>query len=277
MQVRRVSRAAHEARSKRGLSTARAALRVAWLLARRPEGTRADEVAELLGKSVSTAYNVLASLCDEGVAVRHPGGLYRLAPAFREVVAAGAASEPSQRDFSGLADDLLARTHKRAYVGVIHEGHLRVVAERGQRGMPKLPGLAPDLGGSAHALAMGKVVLALARPEVVERYVRRRAHGLHAAHDHRPGAAARRARRGPPRGRRLGLRGVRPRLLLPGRADRRRARPFRRRRGHLDVAPGVRGGASRTRGDAARRGLVRGARRARRGAVPAICGSARAS
>ena len=276
MQVRRVSRAAHEARSKRGLSTARAALRVAWLLARRPEGTRADEVAELLGKSVSTAYNVLASLCDEGVAVRHPGGLYRLAPAFREVVAAGAASEPSQRDFSGLADDLLARTHKRAYVGVIHEGHLRVVAERGQRGMPKLPGLAPDLGGSAHALAMGKVVLALARPEVLERYV---AGGLTAytprtITDRR---GCRRARRGPPRGRRLRLRGVRPRLLLPGRADRRRARPFRRRRGHLDVAPGVRGGASRTRGDAARRGLVRGARRARRRAVPAICGSARAS
>ena len=171
MQVRRVSRAAHEARGKRGLSTARAALQVAWLLARRPEGTRADEVAEMLGKSVSTAYNVLASLCDEGVAVRHPGGLYRLAPAFREVVAAGAASEPSQRDFSGLADDLLARTHKRAYVGVIREGHLRVVAERGQRGMPKLPGLHADVQDSAHALAMGKVVLALARPEVVERYV----------------------------------------------------------------------------------------------------------
>jgi acetyl-CoA synthetase len=125
----------------------------------------------MLGKSVSTAYNVLASLCDEGVAVRHPGGLYRLAPAFREVVAATAAGEPQDRDFAGLADDLLARTHKRAYVGVIQDGHLRVVAERGQRGMPKLPGLDPDVRDSAHALAMGKVVLALARPEAVDRYV----------------------------------------------------------------------------------------------------------
>jgi IclR family transcriptional regulator, acetate operon repressor len=171
VQVRRVSRAAHDDRSRRGLSTARAALQVAWMLARRPEGTRADEVAETLGKSVSTAYNVLASLCEEGVAVRHPGGLYRLAPGFRETVAAGPVADPRPPDFSGLADDLLARTHKRAYVGVVDHGRLRVVAERGQRGMPKLPGLDPDAHDSAHALAMGKVVLALGRPEAVERYV----------------------------------------------------------------------------------------------------------
>jgi IclR family acetate operon transcriptional repressor len=55
-------------RSHRGLSTARAALSVTWLLARAPDGVRADEVAEALGKSVSTAYNLLASLCDSNVA-----------------------------------------------------------------------------------------------------------------------------------------------------------------------------------------------------------------
>ena len=35
---------------------------------------RADQVAETLGKSVSTAYNLLASLCDEGVAERQLRG-----------------------------------------------------------------------------------------------------------------------------------------------------------------------------------------------------------
>jgi DNA-binding IclR family transcriptional regulator len=164
----RMARAAH---GKRGLSTARSALQVAWLLARRTEGVRADEVAEMLGKSTSTAYNVLASLCEEAVAVRHPGGLYRLAPAFREIVAATPAPPASAQDFSGIADDLLARTHKRAYVGVVEDGRLLVVAESGQRGMPRLPGLAPEINDGAHALAMGKVVLALARPEAVDRYV----------------------------------------------------------------------------------------------------------
>jgi DNA-binding IclR family transcriptional regulator len=164
-------------RSRRGLSTARAALQVAWLLAARPDGVRADQVAETLGKSVSTAYNLLASLCEEGVAAHHPGGVYRLAPAFRELVATGtAAPEPELHDLSGLVVELLARTHKRSYLGVVRGGELHVVLERGLQGMPKLPGFAPRIVDNAHALAMGKVVLALARPAVVAHYVRD--HGL---------------------------------------------------------------------------------------------------
>jgi DNA-binding IclR family transcriptional regulator len=151
----------------RGLSTARAGLRVTWLLARAPDGARAGEVAEALGKSVSTAYNVLASLCDEGVAERLPGGRYQLAPHFRETVA-----EASDRDdLSGVVDDLLARTHKRAYLAVLRGGHLRVVLERGLQGMPKLPGIGREIGDDAHALALGKVVLARASADALERYM----------------------------------------------------------------------------------------------------------
>jgi acetyl-CoA synthetase len=160
-------------RSRRGLSTARAALQVAWLLAARPEGIRADDVAEELGKSVSTAYNLLVSLCDEGVAVHHSGGLYRLAPAFREMVASGTVTPAAElQDLSGVVDELLARTHKRSYLGVLRAGELHVVLERGSQGMPKLPGLGAHIRTNAHALALGKVVLALAPPAVVERYVR---------------------------------------------------------------------------------------------------------
>jgi acetyl-CoA synthetase len=160
-------------RSRRGLSTARAALQVAWLLAARPDGVRADQVAQILGKSVSTAYNLLASLCEEGVAVHQAGGVYRLAPAFRELVGTGIAPPaPDLHDLSGLVGDLLARTHKRSYLGVVHGGELHVVLERGLQGMPKLPGLKPRTGDAAHALALGKIVLALAPPEMLSRYVR---------------------------------------------------------------------------------------------------------
>jgi len=154
-------------RSHRGLSTARAALSVTWLLARAPDGVRADEVAESLGKSVSTAYNLLASLCDEGVAERLPGGLYHLSPGFRETVA----EESDRHDLSGVVDDLLARTHKRAYLAVLRGGHLRVVLERGLQGMPKLPGMDPEIRDNAHALALGKVVLARAPASALERYL----------------------------------------------------------------------------------------------------------
>src|SRR3954447_26049937 len=153
-------------RTHRGLSTARAALRVTWLLARAPDGIRADEVAHALGKSVSTAYNLLASLCEEGVAERRPGGLYRLRAEFRETVA----EESDRHDLSGVVDDLLARTHKRAYLAVLRENQLRVVLERGLQGMPKLPEMDPEIAENAHALALGKVVLALGPREAVERY-----------------------------------------------------------------------------------------------------------
>jgi acetyl-CoA synthetase len=159
--------------SRRGLSTARAALQVAWLLAARPEGIRADDVADTLGKSMSTAYNVLASLCEEGVAAHHQGGVYRLAPGFRDLIRTGVAAPAREiHDLSGVVDDLLARTHKRSYVAAVSGGELRVVLERGLQGMPKLPGFDPRIARNAHAVALGKVVLALARPEFVARYAR---------------------------------------------------------------------------------------------------------
>ena len=161
----------HPRRSGRGLSTARAALQVTWLLAARPEGVRADDVAGELGKSVSTAYNLLDSLCAEGVAEHHRGGLYRLGPAFRDLVATGAADAAQVRDLDGVVAELLARTHKRSYLAVVRNGTLRVLLESGQQGMPKVPGLGAHAGDSAHALALGKAALALARPEDVERYL----------------------------------------------------------------------------------------------------------
>jgi acetyl-CoA synthetase len=161
----------HHHAQHRGLSTARSALQVTWLLARAPDGVRADEVAELLGKSTSTAYNFLASLCDERVAVRRAGGVHQLAPEFRHAVAGGIDDAAAMEDLSGVVEDLLARTHKRSYAAVVRGGVLRVVVERGLQGMPRLPGLSPEIRDNAHALALGKVVLALSPDEAVDRYV----------------------------------------------------------------------------------------------------------
>jgi DNA-binding IclR family transcriptional regulator len=152
---------------QRGLSTARAVLQVEWLLAREPEGVRADQVADALGKSTSTAYNLLASLVEEGVAIRRPGSVYALAPEFRSVIAA----VPELHDLTVLVEDLLARTHKRSYLAVPGAGHLRVVVERGVQGMAKVPGMHAEISDNAHALALGKVVLALAPATAVDSYI----------------------------------------------------------------------------------------------------------
>ena len=52
-----------------------------------PTGVRADEVAKALGKSVSTAYYLLTSLCEEGFAVHESKGVYRRARGLEELTA----------------------------------------------------------------------------------------------------------------------------------------------------------------------------------------------
>ena len=156
-----------EARSqggRRGLSTAHAVLQVLSFLEQHPDGVRAEEVSEFVGKSASTAYQLLASLVDEGFAV-HEGGLYRA----RHDVA-----PPPRTDRHALedaVDDLFLRTHKRCYLGVVRGGVIEISVVRGRQGIARMPGLGTQISGNAHALAMGKVVLARLRPEALARYV----------------------------------------------------------------------------------------------------------
>jgi DNA-binding IclR family transcriptional regulator len=155
----------------RGLSTARAVLRVLSFMARRPEGVTAREVADELGKSLSTAYYLLASLDEEGFAIHEPDSRYRL-PA--ETAMGIRAHESSSVDgLAHAADQLLDRTRRRSYVGRVEAGSIVITAVRGRQGIPKLPGLGPRIGRSAHALAIGKVVLSLLPERGRRRYMDR--------------------------------------------------------------------------------------------------------
>jgi DNA-binding IclR family transcriptional regulator len=151
----------------RGLATARAVLRVLAFLDRHPEGVRAREVAAEVGKSTSTAYYLLASLCEEGFAVHDPhGGRYRLR---RQRDPPPKAAD----ELEGVVDALFRRTHKRAYLGRAEHGTIEIVAIRGRQGMPRLPGLGTRITDGAHAIAMGKVVLAWLPPAARRHYARR--------------------------------------------------------------------------------------------------------
>jgi len=165
------------AASSRSLSTARAVLRVFALLLEHPEGVRADEVAKELGKSVSTAYYLLTSLCEEGFAVHESKGVYRRARGLEELTAAVGEhthSGPALHEgLAGSVDELFLRTRKRSYLGVVKAGRIEIVAFCGRQGVPRMPGLGSEIRDSAHALAMGKVVLSLLSPSAVARYVAR--------------------------------------------------------------------------------------------------------
>ena len=166
--------------ARRGLTTARAVLQVLSFLEQHPDGVRADEVAQVVGKSGSTAYYLLASLVEEGFAV-HEGGLYR---ARHELSATTPAPPESDRHaLEDAVDDLFLRTHKRCYLGVVRGGVIEITVVRGRQGIARMPGLGTQITDNAHALAMGKVVLA-----------RLRAGGARALHRARPARATRRAR-----------------------------------------------------------------------------------
>jgi DNA-binding IclR family transcriptional regulator len=155
---------------QRGLSAARSALRVLALLVDRPEGLRATEVAEAVGKSVSTAYYLLDSLSEEGFAVRDPAtGTFRLA---RYPYGHYESEDQSVGVARGL-DELHLRTHKRSYLAVVRHGAIEIAGVRGRQGMPKVEGLGTRITDAAHALALGKVVLALLPEPARRRYAAR--------------------------------------------------------------------------------------------------------
>jgi DNA-binding IclR family transcriptional regulator len=150
----------------RGLSTARSVLHVLRLLREHPDGVRADRVAAEVGKSRSTAYQLLASLCDEGFAERLDGGLYR-----------SAAVEPARAPrgrLTGAVEQLFARTRKRCYLGLIDGGAIEIAHIRGQQGLARMPGLGARItSAEAHSFAMGKIVLALLSRPALERHLSR--------------------------------------------------------------------------------------------------------
>jgi acetyl-CoA synthetase len=156
----------------RGLTTARAVLKVLAFLGRHPEGVRATDVATEIGKSTSTAYYLLASLCEEGFAIHDPhGGRYRMRRDRDE--------DPEPEAFGGAEEleravaALFRRTHKRSYAGRVEHGTIEIVAVRGRQGMPRIPGLETRITDGAHAVAMGKVVLAWLPEHTRRDYVRR--------------------------------------------------------------------------------------------------------
>jgi DNA-binding IclR family transcriptional regulator len=157
----------------RSLSTARSVLRVLSLLVQRPAGVRADEVAAELGKSTSTAYYLLTSLCEEGFAVHESKGVYRPARGLEELTAVAEQAGPPPEGLAGAVDRLFTLTRKRSYLGVVRGGRIEITTYRGRQGVPRIPGLGTEIRDNAHALAMGKVVLSLLAPEALARYVAR--------------------------------------------------------------------------------------------------------
>jgi acetyl-CoA synthetase len=158
------------------VSTARTVLHLLSLLARSEHGMRADDVARALGKSTSTAYNLLDTLCQERFVVHTENGSYRLTAEAEGLVPAER-SRSLPAGLAGVLDELFARTHKRVYLAAAQSGQVVIPLVRGRQGMPLIPGLGARIGENAHALALGKIALSLLGESALGRYL---GHGLRA-------------------------------------------------------------------------------------------------
>jgi acetyl-CoA synthetase len=159
----------------RGVSTARTVLQLLSLLARSEHGMRADDIARALGKSTSTAYNLLDTLCQERFVVHTETGSYQLTAEAESLVPERSRNVPA--GLAGVLDELFARTHKRVYLAAAHSGQVVIPLVRGRQGMPLIPGLGASIGANAHALALGKIALSLLGERALARYLE---HGLKA-------------------------------------------------------------------------------------------------
>jgi len=142
------------------------------LLSRADDGLRADEVAKALGKSTSTAYCLLDTLCQEGFVVHAVDGAYHLTAQARTLVPAARGNE-LPRSLEGVLDELFTRTHKRVYLAAARCGQVVIPLVRGRQGMPLIPGLGSRIDENAHALALGKVALSLLGEPALQRYIGR--------------------------------------------------------------------------------------------------------
>ncbi len=158
----------------RTLKTAHAVLRVLRLLQASPPGLTAGEVADQLGRSRSTAINLLNTLCAEGFAERDDhDARYR---------AAGLTGPATSSIDPAALRTLYERTNERTYLATAEPARIVVQESQGRQGLPYVPGLSPSITDQAHALAVGKAVLAHLGPDALDRYVD--AHGLSAFTGH---------------------------------------------------------------------------------------------
>jgi DNA-binding IclR family transcriptional regulator len=184
----------------RTLKTARAVLQALRLLGERPGGVTADEVAEVLGKSHSTATYLVNSLVEEGFATRQGVGScyrYRLDSGetpWADTLQASRPGElgtrsgglgrhhasaapgpnraergdrpaPSPRDLEAALEELYARTGQRSYLAAVAEHAVVILRAKGRQGLATVPGLSATIRGEAHAVAIGKIFLAAVATE----------------------------------------------------------------------------------------------------------------
>ncbi len=148
-------------RTGRTLSAAQRVLEALVLVASSEHGITPKELAMRLQTSLSTAYYIIHTLAAAGFVVQKTHGVVSIGPTLYHLVDMIRENPRLHEDeLRVLADQLSEATDSRAYVAVWDDRDVEIVYIRGRRGLRELPGVCRRFRGAAHALALGKVLLA---------------------------------------------------------------------------------------------------------------------
>jgi DNA-binding IclR family transcriptional regulator len=152
-------------------SVARASRILLWV-ANQPHGATAKEVATSQGLAVPTTYHLLNTLLDEGLLAKDVRGHYILgrssAILAQNYLRGKSVPDSLLRGLRGLA----VRTGETGYLADWGEHDIRVLASVEGRQIVRVAEVASGPYEHGHARANGKVLLAFARPELRQAYLR---------------------------------------------------------------------------------------------------------
>jgi DNA-binding IclR family transcriptional regulator len=151
---------------RRTLMTAVHVMLVLEAVATDPRGVTAKSIARKLGHSLSSTYYALQSLTSLGFIEPSPAshGLYTLGPKIADLFEGYVASWTLPHRLEPTLAELRDAAGARAYSAVWSKSDLEVTLVRGRRGATELQDVSAGFRGAAHALAVGKILLAATHP-----------------------------------------------------------------------------------------------------------------
>lgn len=152
-------------------SVARASQVLLWV-ADQPHGATAKEIAASQGLALPTTYHLLNTLVDEGLLAKDVHRRYILGRSTAILAQAYLRGKAVPDSLLGALRELARRTGETSYLADWGEHEIRVLASVEGSRMLRVAEVGSGVYEHGHARANGKVLLAYARPEVRDAYLR---------------------------------------------------------------------------------------------------------
>jgi len=153
------------------IQSASRAVQVLLTVADATDGRTAKEIAQRLDVPVSTAYHLLNTLVAEGFLVKESSRRFFLGPEIGTLSDAFLRQTSPPEYLRHAVVQLAEITEETAYVSTWRNGDSVVLACVEGSHAVRVSGLHSGSRGNAHARASGKVLLAYARSEILERFL----------------------------------------------------------------------------------------------------------